>query len=1256
MDSNFKTTFGFVSSMVGACVLVIVLGSLNGGNIWLAYGQSSTATLSGTVTDESGAIVPGVNVTATNPATKLSRAATTSDDGLYTIPQLPPGTYTVVAQREGFSPLEVTGVVLNVGDQQALPIQLTVGQVGATITVSADAGRLQIQSESGERSDLVTNRQINDLALNGRNLLDLTRIVPGIVSNVNGQVSGVGGLDDFNINGTRGNSKELTIDGSSNVASRGNAQLNVTVNPDAIQEVKILTSNFQAEFGKAGGGFISYTTKSGTNEFHGTGRYFRRHDSLNANNFFNNARGVARPLYRYNYYGFDIGGPVYLPRFGEGGSALFNGKNKLYFFFNQEYYRQLIPSSLRTLRVPTERERNGDFSQTTDGNGTRIAIRDSTKPGTCTNANTDANPGACFTFNGRVNVIDPALFFRDGQAVLNIYPLPNDRFGGARYNYSSQISSTNPRREDILRVDYNLSDQTRLSARVINNPSSSIQPYGGQLAASNFNFPLTQVSGQQRPINGAITLLHSFSPTLTNEFILGPSRSELSTVALDNRGTRTGRNLTAPLLLPDSTQADSIPIFNYGAFGNQTFPTASIAALPQKEIQYTVNFIDNLTKVAGPHTIKTGIVVQRSLVQVSNFRPSNGNINFNNAVNNPLNTGHPYANALLGVYSVYEQANNRPTARIKYTNIEAYAQDTWKISQRLTLDFGMRFSFFPPAFDENLQAAAFNPDLFDPARAVRLYQPTCINVSPCNTGAAATTSLRAVDPANRGVFLSPGLIGTIVPNSGDLTNGIGQARNGYPKGGFESRGVQFAPRFGFAYNVFGDGNTVVRGGFGISYDRVQSNVSIIQITNPPTVFQPRLINGRLADLLNTGSVLGPPIVTGYSRDGKVPNIYSYSIGLQRNLGFSTVIDVAYVGTLGRHLPQVRNINAVPYFTTFQRAAQDSTQYANGVITETGLPTAYTQAGFNFSGARALAADFLRPYQGYSDINYREFVGSSNYNSLQVAVNRRFKNNFTFGVAYTFSKTLGTGDTDFEGTNPFNTRAYDYQLADFDRTHTFVTNYVIDVPRLSRFISDNKLARAIFDNYQISGISQFYSGTPFEIGFNIQGINAGQRTTGSYNINPGLQLRSDPQSNGNGLLIDPNAFVVPPIGDIGPYPRTYLRSPAFFNHDVSLFKNFPFGGEGRRYLQLRLEAFNVFNHTQFGGINSGTQLTFTSASGAQTIGTGIFNDTTGVSNFNNLSITNNLRPEGSTAPLGQFFGEYSTARDPRIIQLGVKLYF
>lgn len=1237
----------------------------------VALAQSTTGSITGTVKDSEGAPVADASVKVTNPATNLSRTISTNSIGVFSVPQLPPGTYTVTVEKTGFKKLEKSGIVLNATDLvNAGDFTLDVGAVTETVTVTADATRLEIQSETGERSGVITGAQLKDLAINGRNYHDFLKTLPGIVTgNVNaGQVSSsTGSLGSFSVNGTRTNQKELAVDGSSDVDTGNNTDTHASLNPDAIAEVKVLTSNFQAEYGRAGGAFIAVVSKSGTKEFHGGGRYFHRHESLNANNYFRNAQGrnaqgvelQPRNLYRYNSMGYEIGGPIWIP-----GLSFNQDKNKLFFYWNQEWYEQLAPQAARNIQVPTDRERNGDFSLTTDGNGNRIFVSDPLRLDgngnrlPCTAANTVANPGGCFVSNGQLHVIPANRFFASGQAILNLYPAANVS-GNPLFNYTSAISTQYPRREDILRVDYNITDRTRLSARYTNNAEKRLLGYGD--FASGLNFPLSPISFPRPGRNGVLTLTHTFSPTLTNEFIFGPSSNFIELKPATDKALASANNINVPKLFPQ-VGAGYVPNFRYGGIANQTFPFTDFNGLPFINQNHTFNFIDNVSKIIGAHTIKAGFYAQRSRKDQTSFARTDGDINFNNDTNNPLNSGHPYSNALLGIYNSYQQASNFVKGLYRYWNVEGYVQDNWKFNRKLTLDYGLRISWYEPQYDIRLQTGAFNPSQYDQARKVRLYNPICINgASTCASGA----NRRAVDPA----LLVPGFVPTlantlpsnyiaaIVLGSGDIANGIGQASKGYPRGGYDSRGPQWGPRLGFAYDIMGDGKTVLRGGAGISYDRVQGNIAFDQIANPPTILQPQLLYGQLSDLRpgQTG-LIAPSNVVGYAREGFLPTIYSMSLGIQRDIGFNTVLDVSYVGTLSRHLFWARDLNATPFGFLFTRAAQDPTQFAGGVIPDSDptIPQVYKDAGLKFDGSKALTANLVRAYPGLAQVRYEENVATSNYNSLQVSVNRRFSRGFTYSLAYTFSKALGVAAGDGSFVNAFNPRLYDYRLLDFDRTHAFVATYIYDVPNIGKKLGDNWFTNAVFDGWQVSGITSLISGNPFELGVSIAGVNANQRITGSWTEPPRYRLKGDPNIGPDASLINPNSFIIPEIGSVGLGERTYIRNPGINNTDLSFFKKFWLGDPDKgRFLQLRFEMFNVFNHTQFSGINAGTNISVPLAGGGFATGNAIF------ANYNNAVITNNLRNgsvEGSNRPLGQFFGEYNGARDPRIIQLGVKVNF
>jgi hypothetical protein len=1204
--------------------------------------QSTAATLSGTVKDPSGASVPGAKVDVINTKTHQSRSLQTNDSGLFVAPDIDEGSYDVSVEKAGFKKMTRTGIPVNPQDRLSLgEIVLQVGAPTDSVTITADAGQLQLQSDSGERSSAVTGTQLRDLALNGRNIHDLAKLIPG-VSQPGGanEVSNLSAIGSYQINGSRVTMKDMSIDGSSITRSDQQAQ-QVTINPDAVGEIKILTSNYQAEYGKAAGGIVTVTTKGGGQDFHVDARYFRRHDSMNANSYFNNLAGRPRALYRYNYYGFDVSGPIYLPKFLGG----FNrSKQKLFFFYNEEWYKQLTPqASANNIEVPTAAERNGDFSQSVNGNGAPLIIRDA---GNCLGAN---GSGTAQPFPG--NIIPKSCMFPGSQAVLNFFPAANTTIGGSQYNYTSQVSSHYPRREDIVRIDYLINDKNKIYGRFINNYDDQILSYGTTTLSYNFPTP-GPVDRSGSGYNMALNWTSTITPTLLNEAIFGHGIFVTNIVASTNGFSRASSGINTPLLFPQANAPyDIIPSMAFGGITNQTTSSVSINGSPFFQQIPSYNVSDNLTKIWGKHTIKLGLYYYKATAFNTPQSPAQATVDYSTSLgtnsNFPLDSGDPFANALLGVFTSYTQASQKVATNAVYNTVEGYIQDTWRVRPTLTLDYGLRFSYLGPVHDLNHAEEYFEPSLYDPAQAVRLYIPVSVNGTQ-----------RVVDPGNIPSNLTiantlpTNYLGLIVPGSGNPTNGLISAKN-YIAGGY-NQGVRAAPRFGFAWEPLK--NTVVRGGFAISYDRARTDYSNNEAQAPPNVLTPVLYYGSLSNI-NTATANGPRGtigLTAVSPNDTTPNAYSFNLGIQRNVGKGVVVDVAYVGSLGRNLEQVINLNAVPYGATFKASSQSLFSYNNSIpAVQPGLPPAYAAAGLSFDGVTALPQDFLRPYAGYGDISARNNGASSNYNSLQVSVSRHISQGLIVSGAYTLSKMFVTNNTDTDSVNPFNTRLYEYRLAANDQLHNLVVSYVYNVPGAAHRLGDGRIAKAALNGWELSGVSIFRTGTPIELSPSISGVNAGQVLTGSYTFGPLFYLTGSgplvlPNTGNDAEHINVNALYLGQPGQLSPWPRTYARNPGTNNTDLSIYKNFKLNGDGRKYLQLRLEAFNAFNHTQFSGYNTTTNLT----TSAGATGSGVLN----VANFSTLLITNNLRPAGSTKTLGSYFGEYSGTREQRIVQIAAKLYF
>jgi hypothetical protein len=684
-------------------------------------------------------------------------------------------------------------------------------------------------------------------------------------------------------------------------------------------------------------------------------------------------------------------------------------------------------------------------------------------------------------------------------------------------------------------------------------------------------------------------------------------------------------NLTGVnVLYPGAVQSDAPPQFSFGGGRIANSPNIGSNNSPFYSYVNMRDFSVSLSKILGSHNVKTGLFWQNSFKPQSSFANNNGVYNFNNEPNNPFDTGFGFSNAATGVYNTFNQASGYYIGKYRYNNVETYIQDTWKVTSRLTLDYGLRLYWMQPQYDEDLQTANFLPERYNRADAPLLYRPICLNnLATCG----GTADRRAVDPR----LLTPGfvptesntvavsLIGRIVPNTGKLTNGIVQAGAGIERGLYKNRGVNFAPRFGFAYDVRGDQTLVVRGGGGMFYDRPQGNVVFDLVQNPPVTIQPNISFGRMQDVGSGQLVIGPPSLVAIDRSGKVPTTYAYNLGVQYKLPSESVLDVSYVGTLGVHLLQRRSLNAPAYGAAYLPENQDP-----------------TLAPGSTPGASALPIELLRPYPGFGQIQYIEPASSSNYHSLQMSINRRFTKGLLLGANYTWSKALGTqtgdlsGITSFGAPNILDNRRANYGPLDFDRRHNFNLNWVYQFQNLT----ERKALGYALNNWQLSGIFRYVTGSPYNLGFNIPSLPAytltgTQNTEGARIVllkNPGSGNSSNPYRQ-----FDVTAVTTPKPGSTGiESGRNFLYRAPINSWDLSLSKRFRI--KEKVGLEFRLDAFNALNHTQFDGINT----------------------TLNVSSLNNPTPTN-LGSE-SARNLWTGFGAVTSVRPPRNLQLTGRIEF
>jgi hypothetical protein len=1170
------------------CALLIAFASVPFASIVSA--QTSSGTISGRVFDSSDQSVPGALVTLTSTDTRGVRTFTTDQDGRFVFNSIEPGTYDLAVDLPGFKRYEKKGLSLSASERlQAGDLRLETGAITEVVQVNAEVAK--VQDVSSERSALLDSTQVTNLLSRGRDVMALLTILPGVVNDGEGSDS----LGVFNspaaVSGARSNFSGMNIDGVSG-NTRDGSRLDTPVNMDAVAEVKVLMNTYQAEYGKGAGAIINVVTKGGSSKYSGALYDYIRNEGFNANSFMNNRQGIAQNRYRYNTFGYNFGGPLFVP----GG---FNAhKDKLFFFFSQEILRNEQPNGPRNYTVPTAAERMGDFSHSIDVSSLQpIYVKDPLKSGTCS----ATSQAACFSGNiVPADRINPEI-----QKLLNIFPLPNVT-PDATHHYNYQIADTlkRPVTQEVLRVDYNISDKVRAYARGMYMTTHNT---GLASTTNKFTWGIGAMDyGTTGPnVGGTVTWI--ISPTMINETTVGwAAWTELQTIAPDVLSKLQKQNLGINLgqINPAMNPLNVIPTMTFGGITSAA-TTSYDARFPLKDDTADWSFSDSLSKVWRSHQFKVGIQAEHVIYNQYHTGTANfaGNFKFDRDTNNPNDSGYAYANALLGNFSQYTEG----TARADYSPVtrilEWYGQDSWRASSRLTLDLGVRFTAgLPQVPSSHGVASAFVPSLYDPAKAPALYQP----------GKDDKGTRVAIDPTCPGCPPKPAVyIGLLVPGSGDLTNGLaGTFTPGYPRGLIDYQGISAAPRLGFAYDLTGDHKTALRGGFGVNYNpRAGSGILGDATGNPPTIYNPTQYYGNAATFQQVGTFQGPSgINQSLERKNPVPRVYNTSLGVQRELWWNTVVDIAYVGGFGRDMGLQYDINEVPYGSRLLPQNQDPTT------------------------GRVLSDNFFRPYPGYGGIPMVVFSGTSSYHSMQTQVTHRFSDHVQFGVAWTWSKALDLSEGDQNSIAVYQSPdVWNWGFAGYDRTHAVAINYVLDLPGVRRF-TENALMHGIFDGWQLAGTTRFVSGAPL---YWKTGTSAGNSNNsfGTGDLSDGADLVGGgdgwrPVVVGNSTLpasqrtfeewFNTAAFARPAPGDRGNAGSVVARGPGINNFNMSLFKNFRVAGRGN--LQFRAEAYNVFNHTQFNLVN--TTLKF-DATGKQ---------------------------------VNADFGQVTTVRDPRIMQFALRLTF
>jgi hypothetical protein len=1091
-----------------------------------AFAQNITGRISGTVTDPSGAAVPGVTITITNESTQIKRAATTDENGFYVVTNLQVGTYSVLAEKEGFKKASKTGYELVTDGRITVDFKMDAGSLSESVEVVASTGET-VNATSGEVARTIDSSQVQELALNGRNYLQLTTLIPGAPLTNDDQLELMTSLSIAqNISGSRNNSNTPTVDGTLNAVSGSyGSQIN-NVGVDFIQEVDIKTSNFSAEFGRKSGAAINVVTRHGGNEFHGSAWEFLRNDKLDANRYFNNSRNVARSPLRYNNFGWSLGGPII--------------KNKFFFFGGMEWkYIRRTSDAVRTM--PTSAELAGDFSQRLRGPDNIVGtaddgvLRDPLNPAsTCVGptitggvVTVAAIRTGCFANN----IIPANRITSDGKAIANVL----NRMAGLAVQYNNSPVTNNAvfqmpnpfdYRQEIIRLDYKFNDKHSIYGRYIHDKNLVIEPYGTFI---NSQLPTIQSARSRPGYSYQATHTWLITPALINEARLGAAWAAQRIPPATDDWRRDEYGFTYQQLYPNGGKyEDSIPDVSFsGGYAGFRSANASLVS-PSTDI----SFADTLSWIKGSHTVKTGLLVVRNRVD-QNARPNySGNIAFNNS-GNPNTSNQPIADALLGNFRTYSEDQIDQLGFFRFWQGEAFVSDNWKVNRKLSLEFGVRYQYLQPTFTVANNIANFDPAFYDPAKAVTILNNGNIDMSKGGNRFNGLVRVGAGTPADQ--------LGR-VPNGNSPV--VLSVPTGAPRGLYRTEHLM-APRFSFAYAPFDDGKTSIRGGFGIFYDRPEGNLIFSALSVPPLSLSSQYENANLSGITSGSSAVAPfNAITVIDPNMINPYTMNFSLSVQRELPMGIFFETAYVGNLGRHLTRRPDINQAKFDDLRANAA---------------LPTAQQKS-----------VNALRPYKGFTAINMAISDSNSNYHALQLYATKR-KGNLKMTASYTWSKSLSdTRGGQFDNPeDPFN-RSFNYGPTDFDRRHIFVTTYTYSLPLLAGY---NGVIRGVAGGWEVSGITRWQTGQYLTVTGNSSiGSRRGDYIGGEIEGPETIQQ-----------WFNTGAFANPPNERRGTAGIGMVQGPGRYLWDLSLRKKFSV--TEKVGMQFQGDFFNAFNRANFNNPNT-----------------------------------------------------------------------
>ncbi len=1181
------------------------------------FGQGSTATIRGNIQDPSGGVLPGATVTTTNTGTKAVQTAVSDDRGQYLFAGLFPGTYDIKVELSGFKTYERKGVAISPNDNRGIDVRLDVGQQSETITVTAQ--QEVIQTQTGAREGVLSAKQIDNLSVIGRSALELLRILPGVVSEFNQGESvsfGGGGSDTaaYTVNGIRSTSNTVTLDGSSLIDIGCNCGLIATLNNDMVQEVKVQSSNFAAEYG-AGGMNVSAVTKSGTSKFHGEAYDYLRDARFAANDRSNTIAGTPKPKSKYQYPGGNIGGPISF------GDSYTKNRDKLFFFAAFEGQRQKIDSGSRFNRTFTAAMRNGDFSELLANRGSNLNSVSQLKIPQGYPGAGDAAPN-----NDMRPYISPL-----GKYLAGLYPLPNYSDPKNEFNYVYSALEPSNRTDFKSRFDWNISNSTKAYVRVTHEGESNENPRGVWWGPSDVALPSPNI-GENRGRSYAGNVVSVLSPSMTNEALVSFSRLTLDNHFKDPSVIKQGAGgVTFNGIFPAGSTSPYLPtdiIHGWGGTGQVGNMWA--AANDVYAHNDALQFSDKLTKLIGSHGLKFGASIERGQKQQNFQNEEAGRLWFGGE--NGTGTGNSAADMLVGRIGQLEQgaaakgnpAPGEPFGEFRYFNFDAFAQDGWKLRRNVTLEYGVRFGNWTNNREINGLGGYFDPKIYD---------------------------------ATKGSFLDPGTFQRV--------NGVCYVSTGCAKPGILPNRSPFAlPRVNVAWDIDGEGNNVVRGGYGLFYNRTQGNLEYDQTLRlAPNAYQ---VSTDLWAGSNYGNGLGLTYDTAHeatlaNRIGTLgihslspnsftfPKTHSFSLSFARRIPGNQVLEASYVGTRGRDLLSNSNGNIMPFGAL-------NTGTFNGI--DLSVPVNRVAVA---SESTNLAS--FRKFNALNNVTVSDFRGLSNYNSMQVTLSRQTGRRLQYFVAYTLGRTQGTLGGDFANIDPYDPKRT-YGVLSEDRTHVLNVSWNAFLPEVAKGPMNNPVGRGLLNGWQVSGISSLASGIPVRLSFGGDAASGGIAVAyyGTADVvgpsnNGGNALAPvytcDPRAGGSKIgekILDINCISVPEFGKNGDLVPPYnIRTPTRTNHDLTLFKNFAISGDQK--LQFRAGFFNIFNQA-FANTNVGNDINLTLDTTCRVHVASLPNGAGGFA-------TNVCDPTGGfdfTKQTKDNFGKINLKRGHRVIEFVLKYYF